>query len=520
MTRALDRTLQNILTSADLPTLPVVASQVLELTARDEVPLVEVINLISRDIALSAKILKVANSAFYNFPQQIGSVQQAVSLLGINAVRSLVLSFSFLSMGRAKEYRLFDFDAFWERALVAASAARLIAQQENEVDPEELFTLGLLQDIGQLVFALTLPARYDQLLRHLQDNTTPCEIALEDEYIGLSHTLSGAEVARTWGLPDSIVSTIRHHHEPLRYEGGNRHQAMAIKIVSLSNLVALIYVSPRPIEARQEFEQKARQLLGLEQPVIATILRQVKREIEQAARYFGVSVNPIRPVAEILQEANIRLSLLHLSYEEMHRELQQSKEALQSLRQQLSERNQVLERLANLDGLTEVHNHRSFQSFLRTELIRSSRNRRPISLLLADIDHFKQFNDCHGHLSGDFILKELCRVIGAILRKYDLLARYGGEEFVVVLPEATVEAAAVVAEKIRLAVAQHDFFDGNHHYRVTLSIGTATASPADAPLGQNEFIAQVDQALYEAKKRGRNQVAAFHSQSCCKWLPL
>ena len=295
---------------------------------------------------------------------------------------------------------------------------------------------------------------------------------------------------------------------------------MAIKIVSLSNLVAQIYASPRPIETRQEFEQKARQLLGLEQPVVTAILRRVKREIEQAAGYFGVAVKPIRPVAEILQEANIRLSLLHLSYEEMHRELQQSKEALQSLRQQLAERKQVLERLANLDGLTEVHNHRSFQSFLRTELIRSSRNRRPISLLLADIDHFKQFNDCHGHLSGDFILKELCRVIGAILRKYDLLARYGGEEFVVVLPEATVEAAAVVAEKIRLAVAQHDFFDGNHHYRVTLSIGTTTAFPAEAPLGQNEFIEQVDQALYEAKKRGRNQVAAFHSQSRCKWLPL
>ncbi|MGD9947762.1 MAG: HDOD domain-containing protein [Desulfobulbus sp.] len=520
MARALDRTLQNILTSADLPTLPAVASKVLELTAQEEVALLEVINLISQDIALSAKILKVANSAFYNFPQQIGSVQQAVSLLGVNAVRNLVLSFSFLSMGQEKSYHLFDLNTFWERSLVAAAAARLISEQTGQVDPEETFTLGLLQNIGQLIFALTLPTRYDHLQEQLQASNAHCDVDLEEEYLGLAHTVSGAEVARVWGLPDSIQTTLRYHHAPLRYEGGNSQLALAVKIVYLSDLVAQIFVSTAPLQAQQKFEEKSRQLLGLERLETNIIFRIINKEIEKSAHFFGVSIKPVRSVAEIVLEANIRLSLLNLSYEEMNQELQQAKQALEEVRQQLSERNRLLERLANLDGLTEIHNHRYFQSFLRAELNRAFHNKKPISLLLADIDHFKQFNDCHGHQTGDFILKDLCLAVLPIIREYDLMARYGGEEFAIVLPESDFAAAQVVAEKIRRTVAEHDFFDGNRHYRVTLSIGAVTVHPTDQPFCHNEFIEQADQALYAAKNKGRNQVAYFQRHTRAKWLPL
>jgi len=519
MARALDRILQHILTSADLPSLPAIASQILELTALEEVPLVDVIDLITQDIGLSAKILKVANSAFYNFPQKIGSVQQAVSLLGVNAVRSLVLSFSFLSMGQEKEFRQFDYTTFWEQSLVAASAARLIAEQTGRIDPEEMFSHALLQNVGQLIFALTLPDRYDQILQQQLTGSRQTDIELEEEFLGLSHTVSGEEVARIWGLPESITTSIRYHHTPTHYQGDNPHHALAVKIVYLSDLLARIFRSATPLHIQQEFEQKAHQLLELEPAEIQTTFRLIKKEIEKSARFFGVSINPVPSVAEILQEANIRLSLLNYSYEEMNRELKQAKNALEELRLQLSERNRHLERLANLDGLTEIHNHRYFQSFLRTEIKRASRTQRPISLLLADIDHFKQFNDRYGHQNGDFILKELCRVVRVLLRKYDLMARYGGEEFAFVLPEANEKMAGVVAEKIRRTVEEHDFFDGSLHYRVTLSIGATTAHCADEDLCPNTFIEQADQALYAAKNQGRNQVAMFRTPPRSKWLP-
>ncbi|MBM9614906.1 GGDEF domain-containing protein [Desulfobulbus rhabdoformis] len=520
MSRVLNRTLQNILSSADLPTLPVVASKVLELTTQEEVEVAEVIHLISQDIALSTKILKVANSAFYNFPQQIGSVQQAVSLLGINAVRSLVLSFTFLSMGEENTFKYFDLNGFWRLSLVRAAAARLISQYVGEVDPEELFTQGLLQNIGQLIFALTLPERYDTLLEELEiDNTRPDE-SLEEEYLGLAHTVSGAEVARCWCLPQSIVDAIRYHHAPAQYEGADCRNSSAVKIVYLSEMLARIFQSNMPIEAQEEFEEDARKMLGLPSEEIGHILKIINKKVTKSAQFFGVEMEPVRSVTEIIQEANIRLSLLHLSYEEMNRELQQAKNSLEELTAELTEKNHQLEQLANIDGLTEIHNHRYFQTFLRTELRRAKENNLPLTLLLADIDHFKQFNDRYGHQTGDFILKELCRAVLPMLRDYDLMARYGGEEFTFVLPDTSADGSLAVAQKICRLVAEHPFSNDSACYQVTLSIGATTIFPAETAISANECIDQADRALYEAKNRGRNQAISFHNLSRTNWLRM
>lgn len=521
MSKPLNKALNAILTSAELPTLPVVASKILELTSQEDAALNDIVSLISQDMALSAKILKIANSAFYNFPQQIASVSQAVSLLGINAVRSLVLSFTFLTMGNNAECGQFDLAQFWERSLVGAAAARLIAEQTGQADPEELFTIGLLQDIGHLVFALTLPTRYDQLLRQQATSGHETgEIAVEEEFLGIPHTLSGFEVARFWGLPAPILTAIQHHHAPNGYCGEDQQQILIINIVYLSNLAAKIFFSAQPELYRCRFEEEARQLLGLEHLEITTILRIINREIEKTAQFFGVAMAPMRPVDEIIQEANIRLSLLHLSYEEMNRELNAAKSALEELRRQLTERNRILEKLAHLDGLTEINNHRFFQNFLHAEINRASQNRAPLSLLIADIDYFKKFNDAYGHQTGDFILRELCRASQSVIREYDLMARYGGEEFAFVLPETNAHGAMAVARKLCRTIAEHDFFDGAQHYRVTVSIGVATAQPAAADFNRSDFIDMADEALYDAKKRGRNQVSEYSPRKINKWLPL
>lgn len=512
MSRPLDTALNEILTSAQLPTLPAVAAHLLELTARADVAIADISQCIAQDLALSAKILKVANSAFYSFPQQITSVHQAVSLLGINAVQNLALSFSFLSMGKRKEGRLFNFDLFWERSLVAANAARLIAGLLPRCDAEQMFTISLLQNIGQLVFALTMPSRYDHVLELLAvADRDDSELALEQEFLALPHTISGSEVVRMWGLPTIIQAVVRYHHEPEAYSGDDPQTLETLKIVFLADLVTRIFYSCAPERHYKQLHQDARRLLQLDGHSLKNFLDVIHYEIRRTARYFDVTINPVRPVAEILQEANIRLSLLHLSYEEMNQELIRSKKELEAIRQQLTERNHQLEKLANIDGLTEIHNHRYFQQFLHNEINRAMRNANDLSLLLADVDHFKLFNDTYGHQTGDFILKELCLVARSIIREYDLIARYGGEEFAFVLPETSAEMALLVANRICSTIANHDFYDGQHHYRVSVSIGVTSSQPTLA-LHQNDFIGEADQALYQAKSRGRNRVVLFQSQ--------
>ncbi len=521
MSKPSESILAAVLASKELPTLPLIASQLLAMTAREETTLTDIANLVSQDVGLSSKILRVANSSFYSFPQQIASINQAVSILGINAVRSLVLSFSFLGMKGKKRSLLFDFEGFWERSLIGAAATKLILEQVANADTEEAFICGLLQNIGQLVFASTLKEEYDQFLQQAQDSGVDSEtdvMAREREFLGLDHTVAGYEVANHWSFPESLLLPINYHHDPRAYKGGNKKHLQNIRAVYLSDLLTHIFYSDTPESYHKQFRTEAKELLGLKVLGINTILKQIDKVIDQSAQFFGIKISPVKSVAEILQEANLRLSLINLSYEEINRELIKSKMALEKLSEELAQKNRLLEDLANLDGLTEINNHRFFQNFLDAEINRSIRNERTLSLLLADIDRFKKFNDTYGHQTGDFLLKEFSRVAKGVIREYDLIARYGGEEFVFVLPETGPEDAMVVAEKIRKTIEDHTFDDGNSTYHVTISIGVAIARPSGDDFKKDDFIGLADEALYEAKNSGRNRVAMGNPKKKKKWF--
>ncbi|MGD9948973.1 MAG: HDOD domain-containing protein [Desulfobulbus sp.] len=517
--------LSTILSSKDLPTLPIIASKLLVLTAQEETTLTDIAELIAQDIALSTRILRVANSSFYSFPQQIASINQAVSILGLNAVRSLVLSFSFLSLGKKQKKTLFNFEKFWERSLVEAAGTKLILEQVPNADTEEAFTCGLLQNIGQLIFATTLSKEYDLILDTLQRNgPQDADIAkadqsqLEQNLIGITHTDVGYEVAKMWGLPESLLLPIKYHHQPQSYDGGNQRHKLYIRASYLAGLLAEIFYSNTPEVYHKQFRNEAKQLLHLKVLGVNTVLKLIDQTIDKSAKFFGITINPVKSVAEILQEANLRLSLINLSYEEINRELIKSKMTLEKLTEELEQKNRLLENLANLDGLTEINNHRFFQNFLDSEINRCIRNEHSLSLILADIDHFKKFNDTYGHQTGDFILKEFSRITKEVIREYDLIARYGGEEFVFVLPETDAEEAFTVAEKIRKTVDDHTFDDGKSTYHVTISIGVACAHPAQGDFNKNEFISAADEALYEAKNNGRNRVALYSPKKKKKWF--
>lgn len=168
---------------------------------------------------------------------------------------------------------------------------------------------------------------------------------------------------------------------------------------------------------------------------------------------------------------------------------------------------QRMELLATTDGLTGLNNHRNFQELLAKEIERSRRYKRPIALLLMDIDHFKKFNDTYGHPVGDLVLKEIARCIHKSIRINDIPARYGGEEFVVIVPETTEQGALVTAERIRTTIEEHVIDSLDRQLKVTVSIGIS-AYPEWAA-NQAELIDTADKALYTSKESGRNKVTLF-----------
>src|SRR5262249_15880646 len=147
-----------------------------------------------------------------------------------------------------------------------------------------------------------------------------------------------------------------------------------------------------------------------------------------------------------------------------------------------------------IDALTDIHNKRYLLEFLDRELSRSARYSRPLSLILFDIDRFKNINDELGHLGGDFTLRELAATVKGTVRKEELFAPSGGEEFVIVLPETTLENGRLVAERIRGLVERHPFQYEGKAYTTTISVGVG-ATTGGEPLTPHDLIRQADEKL-------------------------
>jgi len=161
-------------------------------------------------------------------------------------------------------------------------------------------------------------------------------------------------------------------------------------------------------------------------------------------------------------------------------------------------------RLMTVDGLTQTFNKRYFLESLEREISRSRRYGRDLSMIMFDIDHFKQINDAYGHLAGDAVLKQLCQVVQDKIRREDLLCRFGGEEFSILLPEIDNFNTRLTAEKIRRLVEQTGFNFEDTRIPVTISLGVATIQ--SEPINPDAFIKLADEQLYLAKNTGRNRV--------------
>ncbi len=204
------------------------------------------------------------------------------------------------------------------------------------------------------------------------------------------------------------------------------------------------------------------------------------------------------------------IGLLARTFNDMLRRLRRQQAEIESRNRDLHERNaelqqakETFEQLSITDGLTKLHNHRFFQDHLTREILRVGRSGEPLSMLLVDLDDFKQLNDRLGHAAGDELLAGIARILNQSVRATDLLARYGGEEFVVLLPDTDLAGAERLAEKIRVTVGEASFIldDSLRPVRVTVSIGAAQFAG-----NRKGFFKAADRALYRAKDHGKNCV--------------
>jgi diguanylate cyclase (GGDEF)-like protein len=231
---------------------------------------------------------------------------------------------------------------------------------------------------------------------------------------------------------------------------------------------------------------------------IPVILLSAKREATTKREGFAAGIDDyvVKPFEFEEVDARIRAMLrkreLYLTLETRNEELKAS--------------NAQLEEMATVDEKTGLANYRAFRTKLHDEWLRSARYETPLSVIMLDLDDFKRVNDSHGHPAGDRVLREFATLVTGGARATDVASRYGGEEFALILPHTPGERAVRVAERIRLAVEDFVFLDGDRPMRITVSAGVATVPSANSLPSADRLVAAADRALYAAKKAGKNRV--------------
>lgn len=482
-------TIDKVLACPSLPSLPAVAVEVLALTRSRDVSLVDISRVVQNDPGLAAKILKTVNSSFYGLQQPCSRLDRAMSYLGLQAVKSLVLGFSLVdatrSVGNSPGV---DLKRHWRRTIFAASAARHLAQLTGAADPDEAFTASLFQDIGVLACVAALSDEYVSTLATApDDHDLLCRH--EREVFPFDHTTVGAELAKRWKLPDVFTEVIRKHHAP---DSPGLNHAPVVRLAALSMYVSEAMSTPGAQAIISRLASRADEWFSLAPERIAPLLKTTASSASELAKLFEQDV-AIPNAAMIMAEAQ---------------------ETLLTGQIQMQRETDRLKIETHTDVLTGAWNRRRFDADLEESFRHAREARSALSLITIDADRFKTVNDTLGHLAGDAVLKQLASRSASVISNAGILCRVGGEEFAVILRGHDGVRAKEVAERLRSAIADTPMdlvgVDGAPpSLAITISVGVSTMeSGGGASATPEKLIALADQALYAAKSSGRNCVRA------------
>jgi diguanylate cyclase (GGDEF)-like protein len=490
-----DQLAQKIRQCPSLPSMPAIALQVIELAQKDTADIAEIARIISKDPALSSKILRTVNSSFYGRSQSISTISHALVILGLQSVKTLVLGFSLVNHLSKSKTKGFKHLHYWRRSVYAATAARILAGKLQIVQQEECFLAALLMDIGMLVLDQVLEEQYGQLHEHI---TTHNQLAqAEQSMLAMTHMDVSRMLAEQWKLPPVLAMPMAFHHDPSKIPDPAVRRLT--EVICLAGHCADIFVDEHPAESIALVRKICQDNYKIPEADCDAMLDDICKRTKEVAPLFEISISSGTNYESILKKANETLVELTLRTQQQAATLQQQ--------------NLQLKQQATTDTLTGLANRAQFDQVIAEQFAAAARAAKPLSMLMIDVDKFKSVNDQHGHQTGDQVLRILGRLLKASARAQDLAARYGGEEMVLVMPATGRATAAAVAESIRRTLAAKPLPCDGIALPITVSIGVATSEPGGPFREPAHLIKAADLAVYAAKHGGRNCVKVFALKS-------
>jgi diguanylate cyclase (GGDEF)-like protein len=497
-----DKVVQRLRTCTSFPTPPAVAMQVIALAQDPDIVLGKVADTVSADPAIAAKVMRIANSAMYARRRQSTNLRQALIVLGLNATLTLALSFTLVSSLRKDASKGFDFDAYWKRAILAATWGKLLASELGRRDAEEVFLASLLQDIGMLAIDKIAPETYNGLSTFQLEHQRVAQH--EMTCLTTDHRTIGAWMLKNWNMPGALIRGVQHSHDP--GAGGVEQEFKEfVRCVALSGDLADVWLSDQSETGIRRVGSLVNTHLGLPPPRLLEMFTTIREQIPVAESLFDVEIFPGGQMQEICEAAREILIVRNLYEIDRNKDLEVQKS-------RLKEENSALKVESARDALTGAYNRRAFEEAVEREFAAASGNQWPLSVIFVDLDYFKGINDTHGHQGGDAMLKAVALLLSSTVRDTDTVARYGGDEFVVLLPGTdSTQVETVAARIVKRARETHVDGGNNAKFSITLSLGTATRDSKSTFGSATELLAAADAALYHSKRSGRDRHTNYAS---------
>ena len=641
----------------ELPSPRGVAIAIIRLAQSADVSMGELARVIKGDPAFVGRLVKAANGVVGENGRSVVSVQDALMVLGLPAVRAMALGFSLLSNYRKGACTAFDYARFWTSSVLMALSMQALARRLRVIPADDAFSVGLLARIGELALATIYPADFGLLLRQVAAAPAARQLDLEQAAFAMTHSELGAAMLSDWGIPAQLSNPVRFFEMP-EYAGfaeGSR-EAGLMQCLVLSRAIAQLCLAPEsehgrlivpmlrlssrlglargdfvtlcervgrdwgewakllqldggrvptfaalaaedeavsaalaadgeppsrlaatsaklPAELTGDAEQDApadelmrllivgavgaeralirgaldpSQFLVLEEPDCSLAIdrvidlqpqlmvvdwgrKQCGEDLVRALRsarfgrslYLlalldsedeallleataaGVDDFLVRPLQRNAVTVRFRAARRTVG---LQRQLEHEREELRHFAAELSISNRRLTEAAMTDALTGLPNRRYAIDRMEMEWAACVRHGRPLSVMVVDLDDFKDVNDLHGHDVGDMVLRQLGDALRKVLRAQDVVCRMGGDEFLVICPDSELLQAISCAERLRLAANELLVETGGPGLKVSVSVGVATRDASIASMA--ELVKLADRAAFLAKGRGRNCVVA------------
>jgi len=422
-------TLEKVLSCKTLPSLPAVALMVIELTQDNKVRTAELAAAITNDQGLSAKLLRTVNSSFYALRKPCTSIQQAIVMLGFNAVKTLALGFSLVSSIAEERDTTFDYQAYWRRGLLSGVAAKVFARATGNHCEEECFLGGLLQDIGMIAMHRALGEEYARVLAQAAgDHRQLIRYELAD--LELSHADVGAMLATRWKLPPLLALPIRYHERP---SAAPAECLEVCKAVGLGNVAADLLGSEEPGLVLKRLYTKAQELGGLSNTDVDTAMKAVQMGVKEIAHLLNLDIGQIQDSQEVIAKANRQLAAIQVPFAD----------------------DTPTECGPMADPETGVSNRLTFNQNLVTAFAQSEDPfGDPFSLAILHVDDAQELRALHGEAYVSTLFANIGRMLKSHFDETNLLVcRYDDLRFGVIMARTDRSMASKIIDGARARIA-------------------------------------------------------------------